>query len=264
MSRLELLVDGPEGQITLAGFAGILTRARLILRDLDSAISARPKGSLEWYITDLRIGSAVAVVESRPAVPEADERLAAMVSENFVIGLETIERGESLPAYFSDTDMGRVAAISRMLPQAGGEVFRAAHLNGGQRTATLTSKAAVNVTKLMEPHFKTIGSVSGKLEVISIHGPPRFNVYDNLTKRAVRCRFPREQLDEVAAALGQTVIVSGIVHRNGNGEPISVERPELRIVEAGQRPTTRDIVGIDPAFTGDEDTVDYISRRRNG
>jgi hypothetical protein len=265
VSRLRLRIEGEAGEVTLRAFVDILNRARYILGDLDSAISERPRGSLEWYISDLAVGSAVAVVESRPKVPEADDHLALMVSANFVSGLDIVERGEAIPPYFSDTDMGRVRAIAQRLGKPGAETLEATHLNGGQASATVTEQAAVNVKKLLEPSSSAIGSVAGKLEVISVHGPPRFNVYDLVTKRAVRCRFPSEQLGEVAAALGRKVVVTGIVYRNSNGEPIRVEKPELRVLpDDAELPTTRDLIGLVPDLTGDLSAEEYVRRLRNG
>src|SRR4051794_34082947 len=109
MGRLELSVEGEPGQISLTSFVGVLTRTTKILEDLDSAISESPRGALEWYIEDLRIGSAVAVIESRPASPEIDgDRLGLMVGTNFVQGLDTIERQGQMPPYFSEQDLGHV------------------------------------------------------------------------------------------------------------------------------------------------------------
>jgi hypothetical protein len=265
MSRVRLKLEGEPGQIPLRAFVDILNRARYILSDLDSAISENPRGSLEWYIADLGIGSAVAEIEARPRDPKGDSRLALMVATNFVTGLDFVEQGEQMPPYFSDVDLGRVRAIAQRLGKPGAKVLEAAHLDGGKKVATVSEKAAVNVSKLLEPRSKTIGSVAGKLEVISVHGPPRFNVYDVLTKRAVRCRFEADRLSEVAAALGRKVVVTGIVHRNANGDPIRVERPELRVLpDDAELPTTADLVGLVPDLTGDLSAEEHIRRLRDG
>jgi hypothetical protein len=265
VSRVRLRIEGEEGQVTLRAFVDILNRARYILSDLDSAISENPRGALEWFVADLAVGSAVAVVEARPKVPEADERLATMVGASFVNGLDTVENGEEIPPYFSDIDLGRVRAIAQRLGKPGAKVLEATHLNEGEKSTTVTEQAGVNVRKLLEPKSTAIGSIAGRLEVISVHGPPRFNVYDVVTKRAVRCRFERARLEEVAAALGRGVVVTGIVARNANGEPLSVERPELRILpQDSELPTTRDLIGLAPDLTGDLSAEEYVRRLRNG
>jgi len=259
-----LTIEGKPGEVTLDAFVGVLRRSQLILAGLDSAISAQPRGSLEWVIRDLEISSAVAVVESRPKVPEADERHAVVVGANFVTGLQTIDTGETLPPYFSELDLGRVRQIAGLVKKTGSEHFKAAEENGSQRSATVSAETAAKVTHLLRPRYKTIGSVTGKLEVISIHGPAQFNVYEDRTKRAVRCRFEKERLEEVVRFMDRRVTVTGIVHRNANGDPLRVERPEIRELEDSELPTTRDLVGLVPELTGELSAEEHVRRLRNG
>lgn len=266
MSRLQLRIEGEQGQITLEAFVQVLNRARLVIEDIDSAVSEQPRGAFEWVITDLAMGSAIAEVEPRPRLPQADERLGLVVGHNFVSGLDSIERGdEHLPPYFTDTGLGRVKWIAQTLGRAGIGPFHAL-LNGGVgASATITEQAAVNVARLVEPRSTAIGSVSGNLEMISVHGPARYNVYDALTRRAVRCTFPRERLEEVASALGRRVLVSGIVHRNQFGEPVKVERGQLGLLRSdAELPSTRDIAGLVPDLTGELASDEYVRRLRNG
>lgn len=262
MSHLLLRIEGEHGQVRLHDFVEILNRAKLILSDLDSAISQEPHGSLDWFITDLKVGSAEATVESRPRIPSADERLGAMVQENFVAGLDTIERGE-LPPWFSEIDMKRVSSIAQRLGHPGAKTLQASHLNGGERKAIVTPKAGKNAKQLIAPKFKTIGSVVGKLELISVHGTPRFNVYDALTKRAVVCPFDRTHQEAITEALGERVVVTGVVHRNLNGDPIRVEQPQIRVLEH-EAPSIRDLIGLAPDLTDGVSPVEHVRNLRNG
>jgi hypothetical protein len=269
MSRLRLRIQGEPGEIALANFAGILTRASLILGDLDSAISENPKGSLRWYIADLKIGSAEALIESRAIAPEVDaERISTMVGTNFVNGLEVIDREVQMPPYFSAQDLGRVKAIAGLLRTTGSDGLEAAHLNGAATPLSKTilkQDAASKVTAILKTRFKSIGSVVGKLEVISVHGPPRFNVYDAVTHKAVSCHFEPERLEDIAAALGRRVVVTGVVHRNAHGEPLKVEKPELRILSStDEPPSVRDLIGLVPDLTGDLSAEEYVRKLRNG
>jgi hypothetical protein len=263
VSRLQLRVGGGEGQVRLADFIDVLNRAKLILADLDSAISENPSGSLDWFITDLRVSSAEAIVESRGKTPAVDDRLGVMVQENFVAGLDTIERGE-LPPYFGELEMKRVRAIATRLGKPGAEHFTAVHLNGPERSATVTVQAAANVKKLIAPRFKTIGSVVGRLDLISVHTTPRFNVYEALTKRAVVCRFDPSELEAVTSALGQRVAVTGIVNRNLNGDPIRVEQPNIRVLHDEGEVSIRDLIGLVPDLTGGLTPEEYVRMLRNG
>jgi len=107
--------------------------------------------------------------------------------------------------------------------------------------------------------------VAGQLEMISVHRTPTFNVYDTVTHKAVACGFDPARLDEIRAALGERVVVTGIVHRNTNGEPVRVEKPELRLLRAdADLPTVRDLIGLAPDLTGFVSPDEYVRKLRNG
>ncbi|HEY2355178.1 MAG TPA: hypothetical protein VGH79_09810 [Gaiellaceae bacterium] len=269
MSRIRLKIEGEPGTIELASFVGILTKASQILSGLDSAISETPRGALRWYIRDLRISSALAEFESRPKTPEIDgERLAQMVGANFVGGLDVIERETELPPYFSEQDLTRVKSIANYLKRTASESLDVAHLNGGTRPmqeASLGPGAGTKVAQILRAPFKGIGSVAGQLEMISVHGPAKFNVYDVVTHKAVSCRFDPARLDEIKAALGARVVVTGVVHRNADGDPVRVEKPELRVLRPdAELPTVADLIGLAPDLTGSLSPEEHMRRLRNG
>ncbi len=101
--------------------------------------------------------------------------------------------------------------------------------------------------------------------MISLRGSsPHYNVYEALTKRPVSAKFDRAQLEEVRDALGRRVNVSGIIHRNANGEPITIERGELNLMrEEEALPTVDDIAGIDPDYTGSRNSAEYVRAMRD-
>jgi fructose 1,6-bisphosphatase len=269
LSRIRLKIEGKPGEIELASFIGILSRASQILGGLDSAISERPHGALRWYIADLQIGSAVAVIESRPKTNEIDaERVATMVGSSFVDGLSVIERNVELPPYFSEQDLTRVKQIAGFLKRTASDGVDVAHLNGGVeplQETTLRQDAGAKVNQLLRAPFQSIGSVAGQLEMISLHRTPKFNVYDVVTHKAVSCRFEPDRLEEITAALGKRVVVTGIVHRNAKGEPVRVEKPGLRVLRPdAELPTVADLIGLAPDLTGQLSVDDHVRLLRNG
>lgn len=115
------------------------------------------------------------------------------------------------------------------------------------------------------PPFKGIGSIAGQLEMISVHGNPTFNVYDLVTHKAVACRFEVWRLDEIKAALGERVVVTGIVNRNAHGDPVRVEKPELRVLPRdAELPTVSDLIGLAPDLAGSLSAEEHVRRLRNG
>lgn len=269
MSRIRLKIEGKRGEIELRSFVGILNRASQILGGLDSAISETPRGALRWYIADLKIGSAVAVIEAKARTQKVDAvRVSEMVGTHFVGGLDVIEKETELPPYFSEQDLGRVKSIASYLKRTASDGLDVAHLNGAatpKRHTTLRKDAGEKVDQILRPQFKGIGSVAGQLEMISLHRSPTFNVYDVVTHKAVSCRFEPPQLEAIKAALGERVVVTGIVHRNADGDPVRVEKPELRILgEDAELPSVRELIGLVPDLTGSLTPEEHVRRLRNG
>jgi hypothetical protein len=58
--------------------------------------------------------------------------------------------------------------------------------------------------------------------------------------------------------------VTGIVFRNANGDPIKVDKPEIRVIGEGERVTTRDLIGLVPDIAGDLSSEEHVRRLRDG
>ena len=113
---------------------------------------------------------------------------------------------------------------------------------------------------------KSIGSVEGRLELVSIHARTRrFNVYHAITNRAIRCNLPKSMEQQAISSLGRRVIVSGIVSYNAAGEPVKVEVDRLRTLKKERElPSISDMLGMAPDITGDLSTEEHIRRLRDG
>ena len=113
---------------------------------------------------------------------------------------------------------------------------------------------------------KSIGSVEGRLELVSTHvRTRRFNIYHAITNKAVRCNLPVAMEEQAISNLGRRVIVSGIVSYNAVGEPVKVEVDRLRVLkEEKELPTIVEMLGMTPDITGDLSTEEHIRQLRDG
>jgi len=262
MANVRLKIEGEPGKISLRVFLKGIESELSILMDLDAAISGEAKGTLDWVVTDLQIDSLVVEVGS---VTRYDDRnLGPEVTKLFVSGLGQLEREGSTPPYFSDTTMVSARRMLRMIGRDGATGLEISRLPG--ETVRLSARAATNIDHLLPSRYTSVGSVEGKLEMISIHGPARFVVYHARTYKAVNCRFERDRwLDTVKDALGQRVNVSGVVHYNARGEPMSVEIADIRRLRTEEElPKVADLTGSDPDFTGGLETSEYLRGLRVG
>jgi hypothetical protein len=132
------------------------------------------------------------------------------------------------------------------------------------QVARIDREAKPHVDRVLAPRYTALGSVTGRLEMISVHLRPKFNVYDIRTRRAVQCRFQPEQLDSVKDALGKTVVVTGKIQRNVNGDALRLDVDEImRWPLAESIPGIEQIYGIDPDFTGRDTTEEHLAMVRD-
>lgn len=259
---IELRIEGAHGSITLRRFLDMMGDALTILRDLDSAIAADPRGTLDWYVTDLHSSDLIATVEQRPMRGKLAPH-AGLVATTFVSGLNTLQEGATIPPYFSLVGLKAVEKLTGRIGTNGATGFRAIAL-GTSVTARVDRGARSNVDRVLAPRYKARGSVTGKLEMISVHRGRHFNIYELRTHRAIRCSFREDQFDESRGALGTAVVASGLVYRNANGDAIRLDVDAIRPWPlAASVPRVDEIFGIDPDFTGDDSTEGFLAAMRS-
>jgi hypothetical protein len=233
-----------------------------ILRDLDSAISLEPEGSLDWVITKLSMNCLSVEILSKSKKPERD--YGKQVADGYLQGIKILKKEKITPPYFSHSSLQSLRKIARTLGTNGADVFEISEPEKGD-FAEMDREIGNTSFQLMGRKYKSHGAIEGTLEMISIHNRPRFNIYHNLFLKAVSCTLPVHLREKVAQSLGRRVIASGMVSYNFKDEPITVELEELEIIaQEHELPTIEQFVGSDPDFTGDMTTEEYIRSIRNG
>ena len=260
MSRLRLRLDGEPGAISFETFVYTLRDSLTALRDLDSAISKNPKGSLSWFVQNLQTDSLVTDVLARGTVADT-------VTGAFVDGVRDLESEASTPPYFSEECLRAVRRIAARIGNDGATGFRAIELDR-KIEGRVTELTDAHIKSALATPYQSVGSVTGTIEMISVHGAPRMNVYDSLNNRAVRCNIPLDQKDEllaqVTALLGRRVIAAGRVSRNLAGDAVKVQLRSLTpLPDDDELPTVAEVAGSEPDFTGDLSTQEYLDRLRN-
>jgi len=260
MAKLRLEVQGELGAITLRGFLDSVENALGMLSDFDVAISRHPKGSLDWVVTDIAVGSLVVAIESKSRAIE--ENFGPAVVHSFISGWEQIEKMGTTPPYLSEQGMNRAKKITRLIGRQGLTGFV---VHGDAKEVQITAKASAHMEQLLKVRLRSIGSVEGRLETISIHKGARFIIYHSRTHKAVTCKVPAEQLKSMITTemLGRRVGAFGMVYSNEKGEPLRVDAERIRVLRAKEDlPSIASLGGSDPHFTGDMTTEEYIRSLR--
>lgn len=260
-TELLLKVEGPPGQISLDAFLQMMKNAYKIIDALDAQMSDGPK-STRVYVNSLGTGSLTSVVRLEPRRDDIEPGLLDAIPRALIRGFRMLETGERLPPSFTERNVERVRRLSAQIGRDGATGFTA-EIVGTTDTVTLTKQASEHVVALSAPQFKALGSVVGRLDMISARSGNRFGLSDALYHRPVICSIPEDAVERVKAAFKSRVLVSGIVHRNSIGQPVRVENPELRLLPTeDELPTLGQFYGSDPGFTGTYSVSEYVQELR--
>jgi hypothetical protein len=269
MARLTFEINGPKREVAFDTFTRATSNVVAILKELDRAISRRKgRGTLVWYVYDLSMnGNLLIEVESKVRARagtvhgEAVQDISRDVTNSLVTGFENVESRGISPPYLSESGLKKIQQMAALVRKNGARAFTA---KADDRSAEISQKAADNISQLLPARRESIGAVEGRLEGISIHGPnPKFVVYHAITHKAINCVFAEPKfLDEAIGALGKRVYVAGTLKKNIRGEPVAVDVQKVRILGMGSLPSTGELTGYDPDFTGDLNTEEFIRRIR--
>jgi len=213
-------------------------------------------------IEKVSTGSSIGIeIESKARDPKID--YGRKVAEVYSDGMEIIRNEGITPPYFSDYCLKRVWEVAKVLRGDGANALEIRDLTRHKSTE-FDVQIATTTSQLMGSSYKSYGSVEGTVEMISIHRPPRFNVYHSITFHAVRCNLRQEDIEKVRDNLGRRVVVSGLVSYNAKDEPKNVMVEELEVIPKEEElPTIDEFIGSDPNYTGAMTTEEYIRSIRS-
>lgn len=253
---LDVRIEGEAGSIPAHAFLEVLRVSLDMLDQLERAERLPAKLPGGWLIADLRTSSAVATLRR----PDADELHSHV---RLVEGIGLLRQSQELPPYFSPDIAECLVKIGKQTRQPGvsGVSFELPKTSELEARTEHVSEAVVSNAKAsVEGTDRTLGSVAGVLDVINLRrGAHVVSLYDEETRRAVRCKFPDGLFDTMKEALGHRVRALGEVTRNHRGQVlrVDIERVELLPDEPGA-PSVDELAGIAPWYTGDQSTDEYL------
>lgn len=254
--RLDVRVEGEPGSIPAHAFLEVLRVTLGLLDQLERAerLPSRLPGG--WLIAGLRNSSAVATLR-RPDAPDLQSHL------RLLEGVGRLRDSQELPPYFSPDIAEGLVKIGKQARQPGVSGVSFQLLSSGEvaeRTEHVSEAVVENAKASVEGSERTLGSVAGILDVINLRrGAHVVSLYDEETRRAVRCSFPDGLFEVVKEALGHRVRAMGEVTRNRRGQVlrVDIDRIESLPTQPGA-PSVDELAGIAPWYTGDQSTDDYL------
>lgn len=254
MDRLELIVD--EGRPANA------VRFFQLGHDLLTLLDELSEVPVMWQVADLGMGSAKALIAA-PETASSEGRWLRVVHRS----LGRVQQGGALSDEWSP-DAVRAAHrfVEHGQPVEGEQDWVPPRLRlvtdtpGKDRTVDLTPELGEQLAVLQPFERRMPGSVRGTLVGLNVSRGNRASLRLP-NKRIVRVGFETSLRNELKEAMYQQVELSGLVRQDGDGRVFHVRTGDVTVLA---KPEVRwsDLFGMDPDFTGDLSTEEYLEAHR--
>lgn len=265
-TALEVRMVQGEQRPALAEFTSTLGQLSSALREIDRAAVAQRIERPKWVVDDLSHEGVLYTVRlsARPSRRRDRESLMRPV-EALVEGARELQAEPELPPFYSEVTVTRLLNVA--VPKSGIREVSLATVNGevGERVG-LNDALIEHARAAVREDEISIGSITGTLDVISTrakHGV-RVSVFDPINRRAVTGTAAGTLRDSLRNSWGYPVTVRGRITRNARGQAIRVAITDLELLpdDDSRRPSTADVLGVDPNWTGGLSVDEFMDRAR--
>lgn len=258
-AKIAFTIEGPKGAISLSAIVAALQDQLKILADVDRGLSGKPTPATQWMVTEANLENSFHFeAESRLLRQDVARDHETRVAKTYRNGLYVIEGEGHSPAYYSDFGLLAARNAFRLIgrPDTGITGYKVQAQDG--EPVRIGPRSSINIAQLLLPGKKAIGSVEGRLNVISLAAKrPKMTVYAAITRKGVSCTFENNLLNEVKDALGKNVVVGGTITYNRKGEPQRIMTESFRVL-GGNVPTADDVEQAFESLTGSMTTEEYL------
>ena len=232
----EITLELDEDEITVGEFTAALEHFIGLVKEVSKQVA--PRRHNPWLIK-LYAGSAGIGLYPRPGVMSQNET--AIIRNSVIEGMEQLESGVR-PHVFTDKAIEHAKDISTVFKQRK-KPTKVRIWSTNERAHSVKPEIEVTAGKLLEPKYEDIGSVEGRLEVLSGHGKLAVVVYDPIDERAIKCEVTAQQLEASLKSFLKRVEVFGTVRYRSDGTPVSV-RVDNIVPFPDQTPSLDEMRGI--------------------
>ncbi|HEY6251432.1 MAG TPA: hypothetical protein VI685_15850, partial [Candidatus Angelobacter sp.] len=258
MPNIIFLRVGDRDRLPLRAFIDSLSYFLGILRDFDAAISKDPHGTAIWEVVSLQ-------QKSPPVVGVSPDLKHGKLDISDTIERQIIETtnhltmtGERNPLV-SDSALDKLESLARKAKEFGPYLIYVNPNGRPKQESQVTEKTLEKVQQITGIKYSAFGSITGELGEIFVHNKNEFRVWDEHTGKPVRCKFETpEQEKKIKDLLRSRVAVSGIVHSNASGNPVSLDMESLDVAIKRALPTIDEMRGLVEDFTGGKSLKEYL------
>lgn len=242
-NELTIRVVGKSDRLLFDSFLNVGHHTLQVLKGVDACIEGDRRASLHWQIAS---ASANSPVQITIAPYMSEDFKGSEVLDAYWNGIEALERtADSIPRHFTKTSLEGLRSLVGVLNDGADDIV---FTSPGRKPLSPTLMAAVHIDTIIKREFREFcdaGSLEGHLETISVHGHPRFWIWEVLTRQRIPCEFSEDLTEKAVSAFGFRVAVSGDIRYNTDGKPISIKAMDIyQFRDQSELPQFRDLERI--------------------
>lgn len=159
-------------------------------------------------------------------------------------GLEMFEVRGQVPPVFTEAAVRHVRDLAA-LPATKPDDDTRVGLWVRQRRREITPQIWETAKASLQAGFDEVGTIEGRLSVVSERGEPHFVIYEPVWDKPVKCTVPEELLDRALELWRHRVAAHGLVHYRPDGIPTRIDAEEIEIFASDEHlPSLDDVQGI--------------------
>lgn len=270
---LEVVVDGPTGEVPLEHFITMLSATVTALNDVQRRRLGRSEGQPQWVVGDLHSSSPTTVVKATPPTKGQPANIAEVIESDLIFALYYLETGKGEAAPFGANTLKvlrqatALVGVDRTIESLRITALDNQMLNGSSEVR-LTRSAYQRIDGILEGQRQSIGSITGHVQGLTEYKGDRIKVIEHVSQMTVDVKLTPELsaqiLDE--PVWKKEVRVTGRIDRDViDGRPRRVRASSIEVLDPDREaPPLTEMRGAFPDAFGDGDSVEFVRRLRDG
>lgn len=248
-------MEHSDKNIPFKSFMSVTSKAVSLLHGIDRESSPEHNLSAEWRISQISMHSPLCLTLEAAPITQDEKALTRNIVKPFIEDINRLEKGER-PKLFTPNMERRAKSLVGVLSFDGVSSIRF-ESDGVKAEPTQHLAAYVDEDLRQYAPYYEVGSVEGRLEIISVKGKDTVQVRDLRFGVEVTCNVTAIQLEEAKELLRKRVVIRGRVKYSRKRPQIVVDVFDIReLKDSKNAPQPEDIGRLD--LTGDIDPVDYL------
>lgn len=264
---LELRIERDSFGVALTAYTSLFQQVSGMLQEIDRHVLPGRAPRLLWAVRDSYTDAGALVILLSPRYQPARRPLHSVETTTRALleGVRVLEQTPEIPRYFDEASVQRVVNVGDRLGRDGITGLAVAI---GDDVAIIDQSVQGHAREAVTEVSTSYSSIVGRLDQVSVRRDRRRVALLTDTGRAVTCEVDRVDERLVLEAFDTRVVVSGLLRRNGLGQPVRVEAEAIGAAPPRPAPVrVDDLLGIaDDLWPGqsNEEVMDQTRDRHAG